>query len=335
MSDLDTIPICPVIVGPTGGGKSALSIAVAHAMKTRGHSAEIISADSVQIFRGMDIGSAKPTTPEMAGIPHHLIDVTDPEDRYTVHDWLSDAEAAVEQIRDRGGVPIVVGGTNLYIKAFMEGLFAGPEPDAGVRAVLEATPQADRRTELERVDQAAAARIHPNDERRTVRALEIFRQTGTPISELQKQWDRGARTDAALFGIRWETDPLNRRINARVREMMARGLVGEVESLRDRLGPQAREALGYKQLLSHLAGELPLDEAVEKIKIETRRFAKNQRTWLRRLAATSATNPRSGWYSGESISNDPNEPIKSAESIVDACLQPLEGGSEYNGGAGG
>ena len=322
------IPVCPVIVGPTAGGKSALSIAVAHTFESRGLNAEIVSADSVQIFRGMDIGSAKPTPDEMAGIPHHLIDVVDPEDRFTVHDWLAAAERAVEQIRARNAVPIVVGGTNLYIKAFMEGLFEGPEPDAAVRAELQSLPQADRRAELERVDPAAAERIHPNDERRTVRALEVYRQTGVPITEHQQQWDRGARPDAALFGLRWETDALNRRINARVRLMMEQGLLAEVDSLKDRLGPQAREALGYKQLLAHLAGDIPLEDAVERIKIETRRFAKNQRTWLRRLAAVSANNPRSGWFSGGAISGDPQQPIKSAESIVDACLQPLEGGRE-------
>ena len=328
MPGQSTIPVCPVIVGPTAGGKSALSIAVARAFEARGLTAEIVSADSVQIFRQMDIGSAKPTTGEMAGVPHHLIDVVDPEDRFTVHDWLAAAESAVEQIRARNAVPIVVGGTNLYIKAFMEGLFEGPEPDAGVRAALQSIPQADRRAELERVDPAAAERIHPNDERRTVRALEVYRQTGVPITEHQQQWDRGARADAALFGIHWQTEALNRRINARVKRMMEQGLLAEVESLRDRLGPQAREALGYKQLLAHLAGETPLDDAVEKIKIETRRFAKNQRTWLRRLATTSAANPRSGWYAGESISGDLEQPIKSAESIVDTCLKASEAGSE-------
>ena len=328
MPDHLTIPVCPVIVGPTAGGKSALSIAVARAFERRGFTPEIISADSVQIFRGMDIGSAKPTAKEMAGDPHHLIDVVDPEDRYTVHDWLGAAEVAVERIRARNAVPIVVGGTNLYIKAFMEGLFEGPEPDASVRAALQAMPHADRRAELARVDPAAAERIHPNDERRTVRALEVYRQTGIPISEHQQQWDRGARPDAALFGIRWETDALNRRINARVKIMLEQGLVDEVSRLRDQLGPQAREALGYKQLLAHLEGAVALDDAVEKIKIETRRFAKNQRTWLRRLAASSANDPRSGWFSGESISADLQTLGKSADSIVDACLQAPEAGSE-------
>ena len=328
MSGQSAIPACPVIVGPTAGGKCALSIAVAREFESRGLTPEIVSADSVQIFRGMDIGSAKPTPDEMAGVPHHLIDVVDPEERYTVHDWLRDAENACAQIRARGAIPVVVGGTNLYIKSFLEGLFEGPEPDPAIRAALQEIPQADRRTELERVDPAAAARIHPNDERRTVRALEVFRQTGTPITELQQQWDRGARKDAILFGLTWPTEPLNRRINARVKEMIAAGLLEEVRALRDRLGPQAREALGYKQLLEHLEGRASLDEAVERIKIETRRFAKNQRTWLRRLATTASTTPGSRWFSPESFSEDPQHPIKASESIVDACLCAPEGGSE-------
>jgi tRNA dimethylallyltransferase len=270
----------PVIIGPTAGGKSSIAMEVAACAEAAGLRAEILSADSVQIFRGMDIGSAKPTPDELARVPHHLIDVVDPEGRYTVHDWLEDAERTVDEVRTRGALPIIVGGTNLYIKAFMEGLFRGPEPDASIRAELQRIPQGDRRAELERVDAAAAARIHPNDERRTVRALEVFRQTGVPITEHQRQWDRDRRPGALLYGLDWEPDALARRINARVKLMMDAGLLDEVRALAPRLGPQAREALGYKQLLRHLpeaaggTGEWTLEEAVEQIKIETRRFAK-------------------------------------------------------------
>jgi tRNA dimethylallyltransferase len=230
--------------------------------------------------------------------------------------WLEDAERTVDEVRTRGALPIVVGGTNLYIKAFMEGLFRGPEPDASIRAELQRIPQGDRRAELERVDAAAAARIHPNDERRTVRALEVFRQTGVPITEHQRQWDRDRRPGALLYGLDWEPDALARRINARVKLMMDAGLLDEVRALAPRLGPQAREALGYKQLLRHLpeaaggTGEWTLEEAVEQIKIETRRFAKNQRTWLRRLRAT----PGSRWFSMPD-----GDPDKIARAIADAC----------------
>ncbi len=300
----------PVIVGPTAGGKTTLAVRIAQYLAEQNRSAEIISADSVQIFRGMDIGSAKPDERERAGIPHHLIDVAEPEDRFTVHDWLAAAERAVAEIRSRGAVPIVVGGTNLYIKAFLDGLFEGPEPDEALREQLRALTQAERRAELERVDPAAAGRIHPNDERRTVRALEVFRQTGVPMSEHQKQWDRQPRPGAVLLGLDWPIEAINRRINQRVKQMMEAGLLDEVRRLGPRLGPQAREALGYKQLLRHLAGDWTLEEAVEQIKIETRRFAKNQRTWLRRLRAT----PGSRWFCPHQ-----EQPEKIARGMVDAC----------------
>ncbi len=282
-------PRFPVIAGPTASGKSDLAVEVALALGGPG-AAEVVTADAFQVYRGMDIGTAKPTPDERRGIPHHLIDLVEPTERFTVAQWLARAEGAMAEIRSRGATPVVVGGTHLYIKALMDGLFEGPEPDAALRAELNAIPQATRRSELDRVDPAAAARIHPNDERRTVRALEVFRQTGRPISEHQRQWgaDSGSRDDCVLVVLEWPTPELNHRINDRVRRMLERGLLDEVRRLHvsGRVGPQAREALGYKQLLGHLRGECSLDDAVEQVKIETRRFAKNQRTWLRRLRTT-------------------------------------------------
>lgn len=286
-----TIERFPVIVGPTAGGKTALAVAVAHELGRRGLGVgEVVTADSMQVYRGLDIGTAKPTASEMAGVAHHLIDLVEPTEAFSVHQWLASAESAIDAIRARRGVPIVAGGTHLFIKALLDGLFDGPGADEAIRSRLAAMTAADRRAELARVDPQAAQRIHPNDERRTIRALEIYRLTGQPISRLQQQWDtqRGSRRDCVLVILRWPTETINRRINARVRQMVRSGLVGEVESL-DRagvLGLQAREALGYKQVLAALAGRCSLDEAIEQIKIETRRFAKNQRTWLRRLAAT-------------------------------------------------
>ena len=313
-----TITRFPVIVGPTAGGKSSLAVAVAHALKTQ-HAArstphaptpaaEIVTADSIQIYRGLDIGSAKPTIAQQEGIPHHLIDLCEPDAStpFTVVDWLREAEAAIAAIKARGAVPIVVGGTHLYIKAFLEGMFAGPGTDEALRETLRAMGLPALRAELERVDPQAAARIHPNDERRTVRALEVFRLTGQPISGHQGQWDQGGkpRDDCVLVGLDWPSEAINPRINARVREMLTLGLVDEVRSLHkaSRLGPQAREALGYKQILAHLEGRCTLDEAIEKTKIETRRFGKNQRTWLKRLRLTpgslwidAATTPAEDW----------------------------------------
>lgn len=286
----------PVIVGPTAGGKSALAVAVAHRLtRERGVTAEIVSADAYQVYRKMDIGTAKPTEREREGITHHLIDIVEPTERFTLSDWLARAERVIEDCRRRGAVPIVVGGTHLYVKALLEGMFEGPGADEALRETLRAMGREALRAELERVDPEAARRIHPNDERRTIRALEVFRLTGSTISAQQTQWDGAgrARTDALLVGLEWETEAINRRINARVREMMERGLREEVRALAtgaedgtSLLGPTAREALGYKQIVEHLEGTRTLDEAVESIKIETRRFAKNQRTWLRRLRAT-------------------------------------------------
>lgn len=279
----------PVIIGPTAGGKTALGVAVACALEAAGRGpAEVVSADSMQVYRGMDIGSAKPTAEERGGVPHHAIDIVDPDRPFTVADWLARADEAIADIRARGGTPVVVGGTHLYIKALLEGLFEGPPADPGLRERLHAMAPVELRAELLRVDPDAAARIHPNDLRRTVRALEVHATTGRPISAQQGQWDAGRRRpDALLVAIRWPVSEINRRINKRVRRMMDEGLLAEVRSLEARgvLGEQARQGLGYRQLLDHLAGAMTLEEAAERIRIETRRFAKSQRTWLRRLMA--------------------------------------------------
>ncbi|MEO1583305.1 MAG: tRNA (adenosine(37)-N6)-dimethylallyltransferase MiaA [Planctomycetota bacterium] len=278
----------PVICGPTASGKTDLAVELARALADQGMPGEVISADAYQVYRGLDIASAKPSAEDRRGVPHHLIDVVEPEASFTVAQWLGLAESAIADVRARGGVPIVAGGTHLYIKALLDGLFEGPGADEAVRAELVAMDASERRAELERVDPEAAERIHTNDDRRTIRALEVFRLTGTPISELQEQWDRSqpTRSDRRLVILEWGVPELNSRINARVRRMVAQGLVAETRALADRLGPTAREALGTKQVLRHLAGDWTLDEAIEQTKIETRRFAKNQRTWMRRLAAT-------------------------------------------------
>jgi len=272
----------PVIAGPTAGGKSALALALAERLGD----AEIVSADSMQVFRSLDIGTAKPSPSERARVPHHLIDVVDPGEPFSVDQWKRLAEHAIDDIRSRGRLPIVAGGTHLYVKALLDGLFDAPPPDPALRAELGAMPAEARRAELERIDPAAAARIHPNDVRRTIRALEVQRATGRPISDWQRQWDAQARGDAVLIVLRWDPKDLNRRINARVRDMIDAGLVEEARDLwrQGRLTGQAAQSLGYKQLIDHLEGGETLEKSVERIKRETRRFAKNQRTWLRRLA---------------------------------------------------
>ncbi|MBL8745609.1 MAG: tRNA (adenosine(37)-N6)-dimethylallyltransferase MiaA [Phycisphaerae bacterium] len=276
----------PIIVGPTAGGKSSLAVQVGLLLRAGGRAAEIVTADSMQVFRGLDIGTAKPTDEERGGLPHHLIDIAEPRDSFSVERWLSRAEGCIDRIREGGSVPIVVGGTHFYVKALLEGLFEGPGSDEGLRAELAALPASALRAELERIDTASARRLHANDLRRTIRAIEVFRLTGKPLSEHQSQWDRGGvRSDALLVGLEWSTEAINRRINARVKSMIERGLVEEARGLwsAGAFGPQSREALGYKQLIEHFEGRSSLDEAIERIKIETRRFARNQRTWLRRL----------------------------------------------------
>lgn len=316
----------PVIVGPTAGGKSAIAVELALLDSREGGPAgEVISADSMQVYRGLDIGSAKPTMEERRGVPHHLIDIREPTEAFSLHDWLALAEQAVAAIRGRGGSPIVVGGTHLYVKAFLEGLADVPEADPELRGALEGLPPAELRQELERVDPVAAERIHPNDLKRTIRAIEVHRATGRPLSELQSQWDRArARADARLVMLDLSPEETSRRINARVRSMIELGLVDEARRLwrGGRLGPQAREALGYKQLVEHFEGRATLEEAVEQIKIETRRFAKNQRTWLRRLLASAKQAAEAGAAPAPLVIDvTGREPQESAEAIRESQRQ--------------
>jgi tRNA dimethylallyltransferase len=283
-----------VVMGPTASGKSALALAMARAA---GPAAELVSADSMQVYRGMDIGTAKPTTSERSEVIHHGLDLVDPtHDGFTVEDWLAHAHAALAAIHARGGVAIVVGGTNLYAKALIEGLFDGPPADPALREALGTWELDALRSELVRIDPVAAERIHRNDRRRTIRAIEVFRATGTPISVLQAQWrDRPAALPAgwSLVGLSMGVEANNRRINARVRGMRAMGLVDEVRSLLGAggFGAQAATAVGYRELIAHLHGAGSEDDAFEAIKIATRQLAKQQRTWLKRFADT----PGSTW----------------------------------------
>lgn len=283
----------PVICGPTAGGKTALAFGVAEELARRGHGAEIVSADAYLVYRGLDIGTAKPTREELARVPHHLVDITEPTEGFTVAQWLALAERTIAEIKDRGNVPIVVGGTHLFIKALIDGLFEGPEPDPELRTRLQAMPADELRRRLEAFDPDAAGRIHPADTRRTIRAIEVYEQTGQTITSLQTQWDREHPRDpgAQLVVLGWETATINSRINARVKQMRQLGLTEEVRGLHTagQLGPTAGQALGYKQLVDHFEGRCTEDDAYERIKIETRRFAKNQRTWLRRLQTTPGT----------------------------------------------
>ena len=316
-------PRLTIVIGPTAGGKSDLAVALARRAGGTAAGGEVISADSMQVYRHLDAGTAKPGADLRAAAPHHLIDVVEPTEPFTVADWLARAEPLIDGLLARGVSPIVVGGTNLYLQALLLGLFAGPPADPAVRAELDRLGNPALHAELAAVDRASAARIHPNDRKKLLRALEVWRATGRPMSAWQTQWDEESRMsdvecrmpepryrrDPLLIGLNWPVDAINRRINARVKEMFfpsaepgtrtpepeslpaevarlfAAGLLGTPRSA------QANEALGYKQVLAALRGEMSMADAFEQTKIQTRRFAKRQRTWLKRFRGVCWLDP--------------------------------------------
>jgi len=274
------------LLGCTASGKASVGRELAR--RTGG---EILSIDSMKVYRRMDIGTAKPPLSVRKVIPHHLIDVVDPSEEFSVARYVSLAEKAIGEIAARGRPIFVVGGTPLYIKALSEGLFEGPGANQEIRAKLGAIADRDGsralHERLEKVDPVSALRIHPNDLRRIVRALEVYELTGSAISTLQAQWDRQrTRHDCTFIGLRREKEDASHRINHRVRKMIEDGLVDEVRALlaeRFPLSNAARQALGYAEIIAHLRGEVTLADAVEMIKINTRQFAKSQRTWFKRF----------------------------------------------------
>ncbi len=292
---MSALPHAILLLGPTASGKTALSLEIARALGARGVRAEIVSADSMQVYEGMDIGTAKPSRAERECVPHRMIDVADPySSGFTVEEWLRGARAHIERVRAEGGIAIVTGGTNLYVQALVCGLFEGPPASPEIRARLGALAPDELRENLERSDPAAARRIHRNDIRRTIRALEVLELTGTPISALQVQWEsRMPALEAGwrAVGLMPAVAESARRINARVGTMIEEGFVDEVRALRARgdLGRQAAEAVGYRELARYLDRRCSLHEATEAIKVRTRRLARQQRTWLRRFSGIAGS----------------------------------------------
>ncbi len=274
-----------IIAGPTAVGKTEASILLA-----REQGAEIVSADSMQIYRGMDIGTAKPTAEERRLVYHHLIDVADPAQPYSVGDYLRDARTAIGAILSSGGTPIVVGGTGLYIRALMRGLLHGPPADLDLREKLlrreaesgEGTLYAD----LVRLDPEAAVKIHPNDLRRTVRALEVFHLRDRKLSSLQQEHGFKERShDFRLVFLVRSRSELYPRIEERVDRMIADGLEQEVKMLmlKGYSGDLvSMQAIGYQHFIDYFNGRKGYDETVELLKRDTKRFAKRQFTWFRR-----------------------------------------------------
>ena len=273
-----------LIAGPTASGKSGLALRLAELMP-----AELISVDSAQVFRGFDIGSAKPSVSLRERVPHHLIDIRDPEEIYSAGEFVTDALQAIEAVRSRGRLPILVGGTMLYFNALVRGIAKLPTANPDIRRVID--EQAATRgwpamhAELVAVDPAAASKIHPNDAQRTQRALEVYRASGRPISEWQRDTSvRHAWRFARLALVPSDRAWLHERIEQRFRQMMNEGFLEEVRSLRARptlssAAPSLR-AVGYRQMWAHLAGETDLETAVGRAVVATRQLAKRQLTWI-------------------------------------------------------
>lgn len=301
-----------ILLGPTASGKTATAVALAERI-----GGEIVSADAFQVYRGMAIATAKPAPAILSRVPHHLIDILPTDEAYTVARFRALALAAMKEIRGRRRTPLVVGGAAMYITALVDGLCAAPAADPFLRSALAEEEKSkgpgSLHNQLSEVDPVSAERIHPRNVKRIIRALEVFRLTGTPISRLQRQWGRGGRdnrngrngrngrdgrnggdnrgkdesreTEYLMVGLRRARADLERRIEKRVEEMFAAGLIEETRRL---MGAGAAgsltawKALGYREVEGHLRGDYPLDEAKRRIVVNTRRFARRQMIWWKR-----------------------------------------------------
>lgn len=278
---------CWYLTGATASGKSKTSLALAEKLD-----AEIISLDSMAIYRGMDIGTAKPTADDQQRVIHHLINIVDPTDQFSVSQYRDAAMGMIDQIRERGKEVLFVGGTALYLKALLRGMFDGPPADWDFRKQIEADIAQDGaeylHQRLEMVDPVSASNLHPNDHRRIIRALEVYKTTGKPISHWQMEFDEGRDADQCrVFSIRHQRSVLHERIEGRVESMFEAGLVDEVRGLMDKwgsLGHTASQAVGYREVIDFINGDKTEQEMLERVTVRTRRFARHQETWFRGLS---------------------------------------------------
>ena len=275
-----------IVAGPTASGKTSLSIALSHKLK-----GEVVAMDSMQIYRYLDIGTAKPTVSEREGIPHHMLDVADPRDAYSVAEYAKQAKACIQDIHQRGSIPILTGGTGLYLKALTTTMeLGGTQGDPAIRERLTAILQEESGKEklhamLQEADPKTADRLHINDTRRVIRALEVYEMTGRPFSCQQPNQQEESPYRLCIFGLAMDREMLYRRIDCRVDDMIQTGLLSEVESLlRMGVPPEAQsmQGLGYKELIPVLREAYPLNQAVETLKLGIRHYAKRQMTWFRR-----------------------------------------------------
>lgn len=277
---------CWYLTGPTASGKKGIGIELALQL-----GAEIVSLDSMTLYREMDVGTAKPKPEQRARVPHHLLDILSPTEEFSLSNYVDAARDATTEIRSRGREVLFVGGTPLYLKALLRGIFQGPPADwefrREVAREVEQVGLAALYERLAQVDPLSAAKLHPHDQRRIIRALEVYRLTGRPISHLQTQFDEGAPAERRrVFVLGWLREELHRRIDERVELMFAAGFVDEVRGILARhraLSRTAAQAVGYREVIDHLQGRSDLAATIVAVKARTRQFARRQETWFRSL----------------------------------------------------
>lgn len=289
LHDLVSPPIADAwfLTGPTASGKTKLGVMLAQRLGT-----EVLSLDSMAVFRGMDIGTAKPDRAARAAVPHHLLDLVEPTDEFSISRYVEEAHAHANRLRAAGKPILFVGGTPLYLKALLRGLFHGPPPDWDFRKQVdeevESAGLSALRDRLMQVDPLSATKLHPNDQRRMIRALEVYKTTGRPLSHFQSQFDEGRPPEQCrVFVLGWERPALHARIDERVEQMLSEGLVGEVQSLlaqHGALGKTASQAVGYREVIEHLRDGTTLAHCTDQIKFASHQFARRQEIWFRGLS---------------------------------------------------
>lgn len=286
-----------VLTGPTASGKSAMSLPLAEALN-----GEVVCMDSMQVYKGMDIGTAKPDKGEQQQVKHHLLDIIEPGEAFSVAEYAKLAEDAIKDIHSRGKLPIFCGGTGLYLRAISGGMdFGGTQADETIRARYQALAQEQGNEAVHRVlmekDSKSAESLHPNNLRRVIRALEVVEITGRPLSEQTREDKPPLPYDLTAYALLWPRETLYERINTRVDRMMEMGLMDEVKALMDKgvpLDSQSMQGLGYKELVPCLSGQSSLEDALETLKRRTRNYAKRQMTWFRAEKAVKWLNGQDG-----------------------------------------